>query len=175
MLTQLITETLLGALTGYVTNHTAIRSLFQPGGVIEQTREEFAREAGRLLEEQVLTQAVLQQQLQLPEVQQKLAQALEAFLQRELPQALQQQKLSALPDSAERAAFLKELAIQFLQQEREQILLLLKKHLPLQQLLTEAQCQRLMKQLEQTLLTTLQQEQFAEQFWRSWRAEKGLR
>lgn len=173
MLTQLITETLLGALTGYVTNHTAIRSLFQPGGVIEQTREEFAREAGRLLEEQVLTQAVLQQQLQLPEVQQKLAQALEAFLQRELPQALQQQKLSALPDSAERAAFLKELAIQFLQQEREQILLLLKKHLPLQQLLTEAQCQRLMKQLEQTLLTTLQQEQFAEQFWRSWRAEKG--
>ena len=91
MLTQLITETLLGALTGYVTNHTAIRSLFQPGGVIEQTREEFAREAGRLLEEQVLTQAVLQQQLQLPEVQQKLAEALEAFLQRELPQALQQQ------------------------------------------------------------------------------------
>ena len=34
MLTQMITETLLGALTGYVTNHTAIRSLFQPGGVI---------------------------------------------------------------------------------------------------------------------------------------------
>ena len=42
MLTQMITETLLGALTGYVTNHTAIRSLFQPGGVIEHTRDDFA-------------------------------------------------------------------------------------------------------------------------------------
>ncbi len=173
MLTQLITETLLGALTGYVTNHTAIRSLFQPGGVIEQTREEFAREAGRLLEEQVLTEAVLRQQLQLTEVQQKLAQALEAFLQRELPQALQQQRLSALPDSAERAAFLQGLAVQFLQQEREQLLLLLKKHLPVQQLLTEAQCQRLAGQLEQTLLAALQQEHFAERLWRSWQAEKG--
>lgn len=173
MLTQLITETLLGALTGYVTNHTAIRSLFQPGGVIEQTREEFAREAGRLLEEQVLTQAVLRQQLQLPEVQQQLVQALEIFLQRELPRALQQQKLSALPDWAESAAFLQGLAMQFLRQEREQILLLLQKHLPLQQLLTEEQGQRLAKQLEQILLAALQQEQFAERFWRSWQAEKG--
>ena len=66
MLTQMVTETLLGALTGYVTNHTAIRSLFQPGGVIEKTRDDFAREAGRLLEDQVLTRVVLARQLALP-------------------------------------------------------------------------------------------------------------
>ena len=88
MLAQMLTETLLGALTGYVTNNTAIRSLFQPGGVVEKTRDDFAREAGKLLEDQVLTRAVLAQQLQLPEVQRQLAQALEAFMQRELPQAL---------------------------------------------------------------------------------------
>ena len=71
MLAQMLTETLLGALTGYVTNNTAIRSLFQPGGVVEKTRDDFAREAGKLLEDQVLTRAVLAQQLQLPEVQPK--------------------------------------------------------------------------------------------------------
>lgn len=173
MLTQLITETLLGALTGYVTNHTAIRSLFQPGGVIEQTRDDFAREAGRLLEDQVLTQAVLARQLQQPEVQQVLTQALEDFLQKKLPEALTGQSLAELPGQEERAAFLQELLVQVLRQEREQILLLLRKHLPWQQLLTEPQCQKLVEQLERVLLETLQQEQFAERLWRSWQAERG--
>ncbi|MBQ7025883.1 MAG: hypothetical protein IJN31_04690 [Peptococcaceae bacterium] len=80
MLAQLITETVLGALTGYITNDTAIRSLFKPDGVIEQTRDDFAREAGQLLESQVLTQAVLAHQLMLPEVQEALADALHSFL-----------------------------------------------------------------------------------------------
>ena len=57
MFAQLVTETILGALTGYITNDTAIRSLFKPNGVIEKTRDDFAREAGRLLETQVLTPA----------------------------------------------------------------------------------------------------------------------
>ena len=60
MLAQLITETVLGALTGYITNDTAIRSLFKPDGVIEQTRDDFAREAGNLLEEQVLSRGFAQ-------------------------------------------------------------------------------------------------------------------
>ena len=38
MFAQLVTETILGALTGYITNDTAIRSLFKPNGVIEKTR-----------------------------------------------------------------------------------------------------------------------------------------
>lgn len=173
MLTQLITETLLGALTGYVTNHTAIRSLFQPGGVIEQTRDDFAREAGRLLEDQVLTQAVLARQLQQPEVQQVLAQALEDFLQKELPEALKGPSLAELPGQEERAAFLQELMVQVLRQQREQILLLLRKHLPWQQLWTEPQCQKLSEQLERVLSETLRQEQFAERLWHSWQAERG--
>ena len=54
MLTQLITETLLGALTGYITNDTAIRSLFKPDGVIEQTElvREVIATAMRLRNEQ---------------------------------------------------------------------------------------------------------------------------
>ena len=117
MLMQMIVETLLGALTGYVTNHTAIRSLFRPGGVVEQTRDDFAREAGRLLEDQVLTRAVLEQQLQLPEVQQILTEALETFLQQTLPDAFAEKRLGDLPGSEESCACLQRQLLQFLQQE----------------------------------------------------------
>lgn len=173
MLAQMLTETLLGALTGYVTNNTAIRSLFQPGGVVEKTRDDFAREAGKLLEDQVLTRAVLAQQLQLPEVQRQLAQALEAFMQRELPQALAGQKLADLPDSEISVQFLQQLMAQFARQERPAILSLLKKHLQWDSLLTEAQCAKLCAKLEEILLDTVQQGNLAVQFWQGWQAEKG--
>ena len=87
MLVQMLTEIFFGALTGYMTNDTAIRSLFQPGGVIEKTRDDFAREAGNLLEEQVLTRAVLEEQLAGEEVQKAIAAALEEFLSERLPEA----------------------------------------------------------------------------------------
>ncbi|MBR5318658.1 MAG: DUF445 family protein [Peptococcaceae bacterium] len=173
MLMQLLTETLFGALTGYMTNDTAIRSLFKPGGVIEQTRDDFAKEAGLLLEDQVLTRAVLEKQLALPEVQQTLAEALDDFLQQQLPQALEHQKLDDLPDYAEITAFLKDLLVQFLHQEKEQILLLLKKYLPVERLLTEQQCQQISGQLETILLDTLQQEAFAVRFWNGWQKARG--
>ncbi len=81
-----------------MTNHTAIRSLFQPGGVIEHTRDDFAREAGELLEEQVLTRAVLKQQLELSQMQQALNDALEDFWLRTLPQSFADKTLGDLPD-----------------------------------------------------------------------------
>lgn len=173
MLTQMITETLLGALTGYVTNNTAIRSLFQPGGVIEKTRDEFAREAGRLLEDQVLTQQVLAQQLQLPEVQQILAQALEAFLKEALPAAFAHQTLADLPGNEQTIVYLQQVLLQFCQKEQDKILSMLKKHLSLGELLTEAQCQQFAATLERLLLDTLQQENLTCQFLQSWQTEKG--
>ena len=173
MLAQMLTETVLGALTGYVTNNTAIRSLFQPGGVVEKTRDDFAREAGNLLEDQVLTRAVLAQQLQLPEVQEQLAQALDGFMQRELPQALAGMKLADLPDSEISVVFLQQLMMQFVQQERAAILSLLKKHLQWDALLTEEQCNKLCAQLEALLLDTVQQQNLAVQFWQGWQEEKG--
>ena len=173
MLTQMVTETLLGALTGYVTNHTAIRSLFQPGGVIEKTRDDFAREAGRLLEDQVLTRVVLARQLALPEVQQVIGESLEDFFQQQLPSALEDKTFGDLPDWDSIAAFLQETLTRFLQQERETILLLFRKYLPLHALLTETQCKKLSSQLEQVLLETIQQQAVLEQFWNGWQAEKG--
>ena len=173
MLAQLLTETLFGALTGYITNDTAIRSMFQPGGVIEKTRDDFAREAGLLLEEQVLTRAVLEQQIALPQVQTALSELLQDFLQKRLPEAMEQQNLQDLPDSDTIASFLKELVVEFLQQEQEQILILLKRYLPVELVLTDAQCNQLGSQLEKILLETLQQEKLISRFWYGWREEHG--
>ena len=173
MLAQLLTETIFGALTGYITNDTAIRSLFQPGGVIEKTRDDFAREAGLLLEEQVLTRAVLEQQMALPEVQQALSEILQDFLMERLPQAMAQQKLGDLPEYDEITAFLHELLLQFMEREEEQLLHLLKKYLPTEQILTEQQCEKLSTRLEQVLLDTLQQETFIGRLWNGWLAEHG--
>lgn len=173
MLTQMITETLLGALTGYVTNHTAIRSLFQPGGVIEHTRDDFAREAGELLEEQVLTRAVLKQQLELSQMQQALNDALEDFWLRTLPQSFADKTLGDLPDYDKCLAVVQQLVVQFAEQERERILLWLKTYLPVQKIFTEAQCQQFSGRLEALLLETVQQEDLAVCFLNAWKQEKG--
>jgi len=173
MLNQLITETLLGALTGYVTNHTAIRSLFQPGGVIEKTRDDFAREAGRLLEDQVLTQAVLAEQLRQPEVQRVLQEALQTFFQTQLPDQLSLVNLNRLPDYAAACQVLQQWMAGFLQQERESLLSLFKKQLHLSELLDAKQCTQLAEQLQKLLIETLQQEQWAVRYWQQWQKELG--
>ena len=173
MLMQMIVETLLGALTGYVTNHTAIRSLFRPGGVVEQTRDDFAREAGRLLEDQVLTRAVLEQQLQLPEVQQILTEALETFLQQTLPDAFAEKRLGDLPGSEESCACLQRQLLQFLQQEQDTLVHLWKKQFDLSALLDQRQAELICQQLKALLLNTVEQQQLAEQVWQGWQQEKG--
>jgi len=173
MLTQLITETLLGALTGYVTNDTAIRSLFKPDGVIEKTRDDFAREAGRLLESQVLTPAVLEHQLMLPEVQDELSQALFTFLHKELPEAFDSLTLQDLPECDNMVQYVQQILLRFAASEREVLLHDLKKYFLIEDVLTQAQCVKLADTLEQLLLDTFVQEHFAERIWQNWMNDKG--
>jgi len=173
MFAQLITETILGALTGYITNDTAIRSLFKPNGVIEKTRDDFAREAGRLLETQVLTPAVLAHQLMLPEVQDALANALHSFMHRELPHAFDSMTLADLPEYETVSEHLQQILLRFAASERETVLHYLKKYFPADEILTAAQCTKLADTLEQLLLDTLAEEHLAERIWQSWNMEKG--
>ena len=173
MLVQMLTEIFFGALTGYITNDTAIRSLFQPGGVIEKTRDDFAREAGNLLEEQVLTRAVLEEQLAGEEVQKAIAAALEEFLSERLPEAFGEKHLGDLPDYDAATGFLTELFTEFLQEEQETILLLFKKYLPAEQLITKGQCEKLTGHLGALLLESLKQEAFFTRFYNGWMAERG--
>lgn len=169
MLTQLLTETILGALTGYLTNDTAIRSLFQKNGVIEKTRDAFAREAGALLEEQVLTREVLAAQLRRPEVQACLAEALEDFFTRQLPAALTGAREAGADDLEKTAETLADLLCAFLSQERDSILAFLRRALPQE----DWPCQRVAEQLAAVLTETLEEENFAPRFCRAWLADRG--
>ncbi len=173
MLAQMLTEVFFGALTGYITNDTAIRSLFQPGGVIEKTRDDFAREAGNLLEEQVLTRVVLEQQLARNEVQNVIAAALEEFLNQRLPETVADKQLGELPAYDTVIAFLAELMAEFLEQERETILLYLKKYMPVEQVVTTAQCEKMTGQLSVLLMESLKQEAFFTRFYNGWMEEHG--
>ena len=132
MISQLITETILGALTGYITNDTAIRSLFKPNGIIEKTRDDFAREAGRLLESQVLTPTVLEHQLKLPEVQAELVRLLQEFLHETLPESFTDVTFGDLPEQEITVQYIQELLHRFVVSEKETVLQLLKKNLPIE-------------------------------------------
>ena len=173
MLTQLITETLLGALTGYITNDTAIRSLFKPNGVIEQTRDDFAHEAGALLERQVLTPAVLAHQLQLPQVQEALRDALHTFLQQALPHAVQNMTLNDLPDMDTAVQYITEELHRFAVSERDTIVHDLNKYFAWDTLCTPEQSTMLANTLERILLDTMAETQFAQSVWQSWSSAKG--
>lgn len=172
MLTQLLTETILGAITGYITNDTAIRSLFRPGGVIEQTRDDFAREAGRLLETQVLTPAVLQQQIMRPEVQAELTTAIHAFLREALPKAVQDLRVKDLPEHETTIAELHRMLLKFMQSEQDTLLHYMKKYFPIEALLTEEQCQQFAATLSQVLMDTITKQNLAEQICHSWQQEQ---
>ena len=173
MFTQLITEPIMGAITGYITNHTAIRSLFQPGGMIEKTQEDFAHAAGILLEEQVLTQSVLAEQLQNPEVQEVLEQALMTFFTEELPEALEDMKVSDLPDKEAITLCMQGLVKRFMESEQERIVSLVTKHMKKETLWDEAQCNRFSAQMEKLLLETLREEKIAETLQKGFLAKSG--
>ena len=173
MFTQLITEPIMGAITGYITNHTAIRSLFQPGGMIEKTQEDFAHAAGILLEEQVLTQSVLAEQLQKPEVQEVIEQALMTFFTEELPSALDEMKVSDLPEQGAVTDCMQNLIKRFMESERERMISLVTKHMKNEMLWTEAQCSRFSAQMEKLLLETLREEKIAEALQKGFLAKSG--
>ena len=56
MLEQVLIETVLGALTGYVTNDIALKQLFRDGGFIEQEKDEFIEALLVLLRDEIFTE-----------------------------------------------------------------------------------------------------------------------
>ena len=173
MLSQLITETILGALTGYITNDTAIRSLFKPNGVIEQTRDDFAKEAGRLLEAQVLTPEVLRNQLMKPKVRTTIEQALDHFLRDHLPQVLGDLTLGDLPEHEVAVSKIHSALTQFLYTEKDTILQFMHQSFPVASLLNESQWEQFANQFGQVVLHALKEHAVAEQIWEAWQLEKG--
>ena len=80
MIADLLLEAFFGAVTGYVTNDIAIKTLFKPGGIVEKTRERFTEEIAALLESEIITPEALAEILSRPEVEQALNEIISALL-----------------------------------------------------------------------------------------------
>lgn len=80
MIADLLLEAFFGAVTGYVTNDIAIKTLFKPGGTVEKTRERFTEEIAALLESEIITPEALAEILSRPEVEQALNKIISALL-----------------------------------------------------------------------------------------------
>ena len=100
MIVDLLFETFFGALTGYVTNDIAIKTLFKPGGTIEKTREQFTKEIAALLESEIITPEALADILRLPEVTQELSNAIHSFLSDTIPSMIEELTINDLDHGA---------------------------------------------------------------------------
>lgn len=93
MLGQVLMETFLGALTGYLTNDVAIKGLFKKGGVVEKTRSDFIHEASKLLEDEIITEEVLRERLQLDSVKVAIDDLLRNYFSEQVPYHLKNKYL----------------------------------------------------------------------------------
>lgn len=85
----ILTETILGALTGYVTNDVAVRQLFRPGGIIEKERRGFIDMITAVLEEDIFGPDVMAKLAAEPETQAVFEALAAHLLRRVLPQTVQ--------------------------------------------------------------------------------------
>lgn len=173
ILSQIITETILGAMTGYITNDVAIRSLFKKGGVIEKTREEFIEEISALLEKEILTGEVLQEQLELPAVKEAMQQLLNSFFQENLPQCLEQYRLKDIAGKDLLFNRIHEDLYQLWQQQKEQMAAICTASFDLECILTAKQRDSIEKTFLHVLSEQLREGGYIEQFLQQWMEQNG--
>ncbi|MFM9413681.1 hypothetical protein ACKQTC_04795 [Peptococcus simiae] len=90
---HILIETILGGLTGFVTNDIAVRQLFRPGGIIEKERDGFIHMITEVLEKDIFSPEVMADLAAKPETI-AVFQALAAHLRREvLPVILADERL----------------------------------------------------------------------------------
>ena len=98
MLEQILIESLLGAITGYVTNDIALKQLFRDGGVIEKEKDEFIQALIALLKEEIFTKDVIEKILLKDEVGQFIENFSHTFFETTLPRALSDVRINTFPN-----------------------------------------------------------------------------
>lgn len=88
-----LTETVLGALTGYVTNDIATRQLFRPGGIVEREREGFTDMLVDMLSKEILGPEMMAELFSDPKVEAVFHNVAIALVDEVMPQALADVKL----------------------------------------------------------------------------------
>lgn len=173
MVSQMLLEVFMGGLTGYLTNDWAIKGLFKKGGVVEQTRDDFTREASRLLEEKIITRDILSQRLDLPEVRTALETVLRNFLLTHLPEILAGHKLSDLP---EKEPLLEQVTLYLLgiwQREQGNLVKLLFEEMDLTCMMDDHQFEVLGKEISGVLMQVLTDGAYVEKWINQWLDQAG--
>lgn len=89
----ILTETVLGALTGYVTNDIATRQLFRRGGIIEREREEFTDMLVDMLSTEILGPEIMAEIFSDPKVEELFQRVAITLVDDVIPQVLADVKL----------------------------------------------------------------------------------
>lgn len=93
---MLAVETILGALTGYLTNDIAIRQLFSKNGIVVREREQFTDLLVRVLKEQILSEDIIIAMRENPDIIALFDETLKTLLTDLLPQCFSAQTLEDL-------------------------------------------------------------------------------
>ncbi len=114
MLEQVLIETTLGALTGYVTNDIALKQLFRDGGFIEQEKDEFIEALLALLKDEIFTKEQVERILSTKEVEEAISQLGYKFLDKSVSEAFSHLALKDFPHHQKAKAIL----IKYLDQKK---------------------------------------------------------
>ena len=99
-----LTNIILGALGGYITNERAVKMIFEKwlgmGGIIINTRKEFAENMSNLVEQDIINAQTLRPALDTPAFQAAFAKLQSDFWSKELPILLQEATLKDIPGTA---------------------------------------------------------------------------
>ena len=98
---QLFIQAIAGAITGYVTNVTAVKMLFKKvfgfGGVIIETREEFIDNVSQLVERDIINHGTLENEISKEKFSVEITKIVDDFLQRQLYEYTPDIKLGQVP------------------------------------------------------------------------------
>lgn len=81
---MLVVETILGALTGYLTNDIAIRQLFSKNGIVVRERDQFIELLVRVLKEQVLSDDIIIAMRDHPDIVELFDEGMKRLLEKKL-------------------------------------------------------------------------------------------
>ena len=96
---MIVVETILGALTGYFTNDIAIRHLFKKNGVVSKEREQFTKLIVEVLKEQILSQELLNELRDKPQMRAFFNSLVRDVVLVEVPELLSDASLADLDEN----------------------------------------------------------------------------
>lgn len=140
---NILMQMLFGGMVGYITNDFALEMLFEKrlglGGVIPKTREQFVNNISEMVERDIITQAIIKEEIEKPEFDQSISKATRDFFDRSLRTEIPDVSLEKSPGFEQIAENLASYADKKMDDFVEQIAAVLDTHVQFEELAGEDQ------------------------------------